>query len=324
METMDKMETIGTTSDKRRDLRRSLEKDASSYSKFGMNDLMLAIIVLIAMVLSLTDFTFSLGEFKNFTALTLFLYVITTIVYRNRYNKGKLRGRLDSEYSEALRTYRTSRNKITELGLTSEVPAFCQEYKARELKEYRQGLLVDVDIGYDEYIEKYRHMTNWRIMLLALPLSVRKTLIKCNKAKSIKLAPGLILNENGESNRQKLVGQSGRERERKDKRRDFITRGLIVLLGGMIAVDVILTFSIITVIQWFVRMLPIFSAIIMGDDAGFCDIAVTETNFKRDQASVINLFFEYNNHKVKEEAPIDTPTCTDLHESCTNLTPTND
>ena len=81
----------------------------------------------------------------------------------------------------------------------------------------------------------------------------------------------------------------------------------MLVLGGMIAVDVILDFSFITVIQWFVRMLPILSAIIMGNDSGFCDIAVTETNFKKDQTSIIHLFFEHNKIKSIEEPPEEEP-----------------
>ena len=305
-------------SEKRRELRKSLEKDTGSRDKFGMNDLMLIGIVLIAMVVSLTDFKLSFGDFKNFTALTLFLYVITTIVYRNRYNKGKSRGRSDSEYIDALKTYRKNKNEIVERGLLSEVPTFCQEYRVRELMEYRKGVLMDVDLDYDEWLEKYRRLTNKEVMRLKLPLNMKNAIITCNNAMPIKLTPGIILNENGESERQSLVGQSGREREIKDKRKDFIQRGLMVLLGGMVAVNMILDFSIITVIQWFVRMLPIISAVIMGDDSGFCDIAVTETSFKKDQTAIINLFFEY---KKSKETPTDTPT---LDQPCTNLTPTNE
>lgn len=305
---MNRIEDIKSNSDKRRELRRNLEKNAASHDNFGLNDLMLAIIVVIAMVVSLTDFKLSLGDFKNFTALTLFLYLITTLVYRNRYNKGKLRGRSDAEYSEALKTYRDVRDKVTQLGIVSEVPTFCREYKVRELREYRMSLLAEVDLDYDAYLHKYRHMNNKSIMRLNLPLSVRKTIIKCNNAKPIRLTPGLMMNENGESDRYKLIGQSGKEREIKDKRQDFIHRGLWVLFGGMIAVDVILDFSIITVIQWFVRMIPIISAIIMGDDSGFCDIAVTETNFKRDQASIINIFFEYHNEKKEQPTEVQTET----------------
>ena len=299
---METMDNPLSGSDKRRELRRSLEVDTGHINKFNMNDLMLAGVVVIAMVLSLTDFTFSLGDFKNFTALTLFLYVTTTIIYRNRYNKGKLRGRSDPEYKEALNGYREAKDKITELGIASEVPSFCREYKTKELKEYRKSILEDVDLDYDEYIEKYRHLTNRQIMRLSLPLNERNAIKKCNKAKPIKLTPGLIMNENGEADRQRLAGQSGRERERKDKLTQLISRGLVVFLGGAIVVNFIVDFSFLTVAQWVVRMLPIISAIIMGDDGGFCDIAVTETNFKKDQTAIINLFFEY--HKAIPEEPI--------------------
>ena len=191
--------------------------------------------------------------------------------------------------------------------MLSAIPTFCQEYYVQELKEYRKGLLMDVDLDYDEYMEKYRHLSNFRVIRLSLPWNMRMVIIKCNKAMPLKLTPGLILNESGEADRQNLVGQSGREREIKDKRKDFIQRGLMVVLGGMIAVDVILDFSFITVIQWFVRMLPILSAIIMGNDSGFCDIAVTETNFKKDQTSIIHLFFEHNKIKIIEEPPEEEP-----------------
>lgn len=301
---MERIETTMSGSEKRRELRRNLERDTSNINKFSMNDLMLAGIVVIAMVLSLTGFSFSLGDFKNFTALTLFLYVITTIIYRNRYNRGKLRGRSDPEYIEALKAYRVAKDRITELGIASDVPTFCQVYKTTELKEYRKGILSDVNLDYDEYMEKYRHMSKRNVMRLSLPLNMRKAIVKCNDAMPLKLTPGLIMNESGEADRHKLVAQSGRERELKDKRKDFIWRGFLILLGGAIAVDVILDFSLISIVQWFVRMLPIISAIIMGDDSGFCDIAVTETNFKKDQTAIINLFFEYE--KAKEPPEEDT------------------
>lgn len=276
-------------SERRRELRRSLEQDVG---RFSLNDIMLAGIVIIAMVLSLTDFTFSLGDFKNFTALTLFLYVVTTIVYRNRYHKGKLRGRSDAEYIEALNDYKKAKNKIAELGIASYIPTFCQEYKAKELKEYRKGILADVDLDYDEYMKEYRHLSNRRIMRLPLPRYTRKAIIKCNKAKPVKLTPGLIMNESGEASRQKLISQSGRDRERRDKFKNFLSKGFVIFFGGAIVVNIIFDFSFIAIAQWFVRMLPIFSAIIMGDDEGFCDIAVTETHFKKDQTTIINLLFE--------------------------------
>jgi hypothetical protein len=307
-------------SEKRRELRKSLEKGTATPNKFTLNDLMLAFIVAVAMVLSYTDFTLSLGNFKNFTALTLFLYVVTTIIYRNRYNRGKARGRSDTDYCDALKDYRSSKKKIIDFGFVSDVPLFCREYKVRELKEYRTSILADVDLEYDEYFEKYRRMKNRKIMRLKLPWDMRRAIIKCNRAKPLRLTPGLIMNENGEAGRDKLLSQSGREREKKDKRRDFIRRGVMVILGGAIAVNIILDFSVITIVQWFVRMLPVMSAIIMGDDAGFCDITVTETNFKHGQTSVINLFLEYENNKMNDNEIAEAPSEIDM----TNAVNAND
>jgi hypothetical protein len=114
------------------------------------------------------------------------------------------------------------------------------------------------------------------------------------------------MNESGEADREKLIAQSGMERERIDKLKQFIWRGDVVFLGCMIAVTIIFDFSFIAIVRWLVRMLPIASAIIMGDDSGFCNIAVTETNFKKDQVSIINLLLEYN-EKVKEEPAPEEP-----------------
>ncbi len=298
----DEVEKLDSRSDKRREFRKSLEKGALNPNKFALNDLILIVLVVIAMVISFTDFTLSFSNFKKFTALTLFLYVITTIIYRNRYNRGKSRGRTDADFCDALQTYRVEKGKIINSGIASEVPEFCRVYKKRELMEYRASILSDVDMEYEEYIEKYRRMANRDIMRLRLPLDMRKAIIRCNEAKPIRLTPGLIMNENGEADREKLLSQSGREREKKDKRRDFITRGLWVVLGGAIVVNIVLDFSLTTIIQWLVRMMPILSAIIMGDDTGYCNVTVTETNFKRGQTSVIHLFLEYHNNKAKAAA----------------------
>lgn len=295
---MNRVDVPLTNSEKRRELRRSYETH-----QFNVKDLSLAGIVIVAMIISLTDFTLSAGDIRKLTALALFLYVVATMVYHNRYDKGKFRGREDKDYLDSLGAYRTARKKISDEGATSEVPEFCREYKVRELREYREGMLADVDLNYDEYMQKYRHLPFRDVMKLRLPFYTRRTIVKCNRAKPIKLTPGMILNEDGEADRNKLIGQSGRERERIDKRKYFIRRGLVVLLGCMIVVDVILDFSVITIIQWFVRMLPIFSAIIMGDDSGYCDIVVTENNFKRGQTTVIGLFFEYRNSKRPTPIP---------------------
>ena len=300
------------SAENRRNYKRDLERGiiANEPDRFQLNDLMLGARVVIAAVLSFTDFSFSAGDWKNLTALTLFLYVITMFIYRNRYEKGITRGKKDSEYQLSLKAYREKRDEISSKNLASHIPAFCVYYKKQELREYRESLLCDIEMDYDEYKEKYLSMQKKDVLKLPISTEAKRIILKCNSAKAIKLYPGLILNESGEFDRNKLIGKSGRQRERQDKKKQAITRGVYVLFGAAIAFDMIFNFSLQTIAQWIARMLPIIMAIISGDDGGYCNITVTETNFKKDQTNVIGLFMEYaqRNNLVEESQPTEDQT----------------
>ena len=320
------------SAENRRNTRRDFERGMISNEpdRFQLNDLMLGALVVIAAVLSFTEFSFSAGDWKNLTALTLFLYIITMFIYRNRYEKGMSRGRKDSEYQQSLKTYRDKKNEICDKNLVSRVPEFCTYYKKQELREYRESLLCDIEMDYDTYKEKYIRMSKKDVLNLPMSMNAKNIILKCNMAKAVKLYPGLILNESGEFDRDKLIGKSGRERERHDKKKQAITRAVYVLFGAAVAFDMIFNFSLLTIAQWVVRMLPVILAIISGDDGGYCNITVTETNFKRDQVNVIGLFMEYakrNNLVEEAEQPtavVETPIEEDDTPSEEVETPTND
>ncbi len=300
-------------SESRREMRRRLEKGAADNApdRIQLNDIVLFLLVAVTAVISFTDFSLSIKNIISLTALTVFLYVVTSMIYRNRYAKGRQRGKRDPEYKDSLLEYRRKRQKIYDDSCAGLVPEFCKHYKTRELREYRESLLTDVEVEYDEYLKKYRRLPDWDVLKLHLPWDIKKTIIKCNRAKPLRLVPGLILNENGEMDREKLLGQSGREREKRDKRQQLISRAVIVIFSSTVAINLVFNFSLVTVIQWMVRMIPIISALFAGDDAGYCNITVTETNFKRDQISVINLFNEYV--ECREAAPSDRR---DASEAC--------
>ena len=290
-------------SDARREFRRSMEGSAArkDLDQIQLNDIMLGALVIIAAIISFTDFSFSIGNLANFTAITVFLYIVTMFVYRNRYASGITRGKRDSEYIRSLSEYREKRNGIYDRGLAGKVPSFCTYYKKKELKEYREELLCDIEMEYEVYQSKYLHMRTKEILRLPLSLDTKRTLIKCNRAKPIRLNAGMILNENGEYDRNNLIGKSGRQRERSDKKRQAISRAVYVVFGALVAFDVIFNFSLSTMVQWIVRMLPIVIATISGDDGGYCNITVTELRFKGDQIHAIGLFNEY----VRDEKVID-------------------
>ncbi len=299
------------SAERRRHIRRDIERGILSNEpdKFQLNDLMLGALVVIAAVLSFTDFSFTAGDWRNLTALTLFLYIITMFVYRNRYEKGMARGRKDLEYQSALKTYRDKREEISLKHLASHVPGFCTYYRKQELKEYRESLLCDIEMEYDTYKQKYMMLSKRDVLRLPISNEAKMVILKCNRAKTVKLYPGLILNESGEFDRDKLIGKSGRQRERQDKKVQAVTRALYVIFGAVVAFDMIFNFSLMTIAQWIIRMLPVILAIVSGDDGGYCNVTVTETNFKRDQTHVIGLFMEYaERSNLIETEKVETPT----------------
>ena len=304
------MSEYEVSSEKRRNSRKEFERSilGNDSDKFQLNDLMLGAMVVIAGVVSFTDFRFSIANVANITALTIFLFIVTTFVYRNRYSKGIRRGRKDESFCESLADYRREIKAVYDNKTAGLVPRFCTWYKRKELREYRESLLCDIEMTYEEYRSKYLKMPRREVMRQQLSFEAKNIILKCNAAKSINLSPGMILNENGEYMRDKLIGKSGRQRERFDKKCEAISRAVYVVFGTIVAFDVILNFSVETVLQWAVRMVPVIIAIITGDDGGYCNITVTETAFKKAQVHLINLFNEYleETNKHVTESPKDT------------------
>ena len=292
---MDSEYNFDTNAEKRRQTRRALEKGAASSEpdRIQLNDVMLGALVLIAAIISFTDFSFSFGDIANFTALTIFLYWISLFCYRNRYAKGLARGKQDAEFISSLAVYREKRQTIYDRKLVGTVPTFCTYYKRTELREYRESLLCDIEMDYEEYKENYMRMRKRDILQLNLSYDTKKVLLKCNAAKPLKLTPNMILFEDGDCNRNKLFGKSGKERERSDKKKQAIERAVYVIAGALVVFDVVFHFSLSTILQWIVRMLPIAVSIISGDDGGYCNATVTQVFFRNNQIHAIALFDEY-------------------------------
>ena len=80
MNRIDNVHEEKSNTELRGDLRRNLERSVleSNPDKVQVNDFMLGLLVLIAAVVSFTDFKLTFGSIQSFTALTVLLYVVTT------------------------------------------------------------------------------------------------------------------------------------------------------------------------------------------------------------------------------------------------------
>ncbi len=274
-------------------------------SKAKMSDRLLVALVAIAAIVGFTDLTFNVQSLLKFSALTAFLYCLTTVTYRNRYDHGKLKGKNDPDYREAAEGYQDVIESIPDFCTEDMILAYCERYKERELFAYRRDLLMPFRIEEKEYQEKYLDMRFWQVVRLKKSWKFRCTILKCNRAKPIPLTPTMILNESGDSrSRRRALGPSGKQREKRDKRKQALSRAIVSFGGGAIAVSLIFDFSWHALAQWAVRILPIVAAIINGDSDGYDDIAVTEAEYKRDQTKFIKRMVE-DIKRENEKKPVD-------------------
>jgi len=213
-------------------------------------------------VISLGEISLTLTSVRNITLLVSVLYVLATLVYQNRYTVNLEKGKRSSEYVKAYAEYDGLRREITQRGIVSRLPLFCAEYTASELKGYREGLLAGVSMSYKEYEERYAHVTSYDLKhKYRLSRPVRMAIIKAQRAKPIILNKNMILLNDGDATcREKPFVITSRKRQSRDYTANMVSRVLITLLSGAVAVELLVEPSLESLVQWCVRMVPVVSA----------------------------------------------------------------
>lgn len=258
-------------------------------------DVTLFAAVAIAAVISLGEVTLTVSSISNVTLLVSLLYMLTTLVYRNRYALFLDRGKATERYREAYAEYDRLRSRLYDAGLSERVSDFCSEYISRELREYREGLLAEAGVPYGDYMDKYRGLgaIKLRKMYSLSPYAI-KAVINCDRAKGIRLNKNMILLNDGDTaERGKPFGFSSKARQRRDYRINILSRLCMTVLSGVIAVSFIVDPSVSTLVQWCVRMVPIVSAAFFGSVNGFSNGSETAVNYLLSQTLKIREIFEW-------------------------------
>jgi len=273
-------------------------------------DITLFAAVAVAAVISLGEIKLNISTVSNMTLLVSLLYVLTTLVYRNRYTVSLERGKATVKYREAYAEYDSLRRSLYEAGLSERVSGFCSDFVSRELAEYRSGLLAEAGVEYADYINKYRGQgalrlrKNYRLSPYAV-----KAIVRCDHAKGVRLNKNMILLNDGDTScRSKPFGFSSKAKQRRDYRVNVISRLIVTLLSGVIAVSFIIDPSIATLVQWCVRMVPVLSAAFFGSVSGFTNGSETAVNYLAAQSLKIREIFEWAGVKIPEpcgDEPVD-------------------
>ena len=273
-------------------------------SRIKVGDFVLVVSIILATIANFTRFGISYKGVSQITAVTILIYIITMMTYNHCFNKGKIEGKQDKIYIDTEKEYNDEKDSVIKANLTGRLRDFTEYYIKNELVDYRKSLLLQYDIDYDTYSEKYLHMKSSDIMKeKQLDFRMKRAIIKCNKVKPISLSRYDIITDNEKKmNRSKPIGFSGNRMEKIDKVSQSIKRLLVSLFTGAIGVDIVLNFSWISVVTWAIRMLPILTALVTGQMNGFRNVTETEVSFKQKQIYMIRLFKDWC-EKHKEDKP---------------------
>lgn len=261
------------------------DKEFSSDSLFALDtakipklfNVGLALLVIIAALISFGEITFSAGDIRDLSLLAVVIYVISTLVYRNNYTGGINKGKTLPEYTEAKAAYDAAKAEVMKHDVLPKLPELCVEYCREELKQYRASILSQACITYEDYASKYINKDEAELKTLGLPDSAIKIVFKAGKAKAKHLDPNALLSENGSRVifGRILLGVSSKARENFDFGFNALSRALITLLSVVVAVTIFFDFNIETFATWGVRMLPVLWSALTSTAAGIKNVLYT-------------------------------------------------
>lgn len=233
--------------------------------------------IVLAALLSMGEVAFSWNGLRDLSLLVAVIYVVATLIYKNNYAGGILRGKASDEYKEAKREYDEVKAKITSTDVLPKLPELCVEFCLEELKQYRATILAGACITYDDYEENYINKGYKELKKLGLTGRAIKCVTKADRAKAKHFDPQSLLSEEGSRLifRRSILGVSSKMRERIDFGTNAFTRAATAVLSGMIAVNILWDFSFAMIATWGVRMLPILGAAISSTAAGVNNVMYT-------------------------------------------------
>lgn len=262
--------------------------------KIKLSDFVLAVTILLATIANFTEFSFSFQGLNRIAATSVLVYIVTTMTYNHFYSKGKLEGMNDAAYKAIADEYRAERDSVLNSALIVRVPSFIDHYIKNELTEYRKSILVQYDLSYEEYAEKYLRMSAFGILRQKLGVKLKIAILRCNRAKPVSVTKAdMVASDDNAVNRSKPVGISGHRKEVRNKTKSSVMRLATTLFSGAIGVDIVLNFSWIAVVTWAIRMLPILTSLVTGQINGYRNITETEAGYKQNQIYLIRLFKEW-------------------------------
>ena len=258
--------------------------------------------VVIAAFASMGDLTLSIGEASNITVLVIFLFVISRMVYHDIFVENMDEARKSEEYKAAKSEFDEISNKVYESKLVSKLPLLCARYCEEELKHRRTLILLNTGIDYETYEKKYRDKSKEDLIKLGLTKTTVKSISKANKAKNMNLSSDILLSDEMDSvNMQDPRKMSADRKQFAAELKSGITAFLKTTLVGVISISVAFDFSLESVAQWAIRMMPIVTAALSAGPAGRRNVFKYEIPYIKIRTYILKVILDYGARGITEQ-----------------------
>lgn len=276
------------------------EKKAASIG----TDVALIALCVIAAFVSFWDVSITFASAFAIGWVSVFLYIVTTTVYRTKYDGGIYKGRETEAYKEAKKAFFEKRDAVVNRSMTDELREWCNDYRKKELESLRKDIVCPY-MTYEEYIAKYANMGKEEVDMLPLSHQIKRAIIRANRIEPVELRADMLLNVSESINlfgKRRALPMSGGEKRGLDFLKSYISKFIITFLCGMFVIDILSDPSLEMFLQWVVRMFPVITAFLTGDSNGYRNAVEVDANRLVAQEKMLTLFFLDKGVKEDEEA----------------------
>lgn len=275
------------------------EKKAGSIG----TDVALIALCVIAAFVSFWDVSITFASAFAIGWVSVFLYIVTTTVYRTKYDGGIYKGRETEAYKQAKEAFSKKRESVVKNSMTDELRDWCNDYRKKELESLRKDIVCPY-MTYEEYLEKYANMGKEDIKALPLSHQIKRAIHRANRIEPVELRADMLLNASENINlfgKRRALPMSGGEKRGLDFLNSYISKFIITFLCGMFVIDILSDPSLEMFLQWVVRMFPVVTAFLTGDTNGYRNAVEVDTNRLVAQEKMLTLFFLDKGVKEDEE-----------------------
>lgn len=278
------------------------ERSFSDYLDISIIIMIVAMFVVIVFTF-LVDFIFdSEIDWKDISVNTVIISACTIAIYLLLRTYAMRKGRKTKAWSEAYVRLNESGKNIIEGDRAKYITEYCRAWEEERLYSAIEDIIAPVGISLNEYKETYAKYTKKEIKTKFPELSEYqyKTILRAKKVKRPEFDERYFyVNSSVSKNRSPSKGVTTKQLNRLTTGRIIITTIITSLVSAALLRDIIIDFSLASVIKCLVKIAIIIFFGVLGMVGGYSFTAVRETDEMNSKSDEIEVFLKWCESKKR-------------------------